>query len=339
VRLDDLTAELVRPFDYATDGTSEFVPFTVPDALPSDWHVGVIVGGSGTGKSLLLSEFGEVTDVSWDDELSIAAHFNDPHDALERLSAAGLMSVPDWVKPHRVLSNGQRFRADLARRIGDGAVVDEFTSVVDRNVARAASCALARFVRANDVRRMVLATVHRDILDWLEPDWVIDTDLGAWRSGRWLRRPDVVLDVYAASHEVWCRFAPHHYLDGSLNRSAHCYVAFWEGELVAFYSVIAYPSGTVTDAWRGHRLVVLPEYQGLGIGPRLSEAVAAHYVANGKRFFAKTAHPRLGGYRDASPLWRPTSKNHMGRNRRGDGHGRWVIQSRWAYSHEFIGKE
>lgn len=50
--------------------------------------------------------------------------------------AVGLSSVPAWLKPHKVLSNGEAFRADVARLLAetppDGiAVVDEFTSVVD----------------------------------------------------------------------------------------------------------------------------------------------------------------------------------------------------------------
>jgi ABC-type ATPase with predicted acetyltransferase domain len=98
----------------------------------------------------------------------------------------GLNSIPSWYKPYAVLSNGERFRADLARKIEDGAVIDEFTSVVDRNVAKAASVALSKYIRKNNIKNVVLSTCHRDILEWLEPDWVIDTDLGEYTEGFFL---------------------------------------------------------------------------------------------------------------------------------------------------------
>jgi GNAT superfamily N-acetyltransferase/ABC-type lipoprotein export system ATPase subunit len=336
VELDELTAELIRPFDYDSTGTENFYPYRLPEGLPEDFSIGVIVGASGTGKSTLLAEFGEPEAPSWDVG-SIASHFDDPIDANEKLSAAGLMSVPEWVKPYHVLSNGQKFRANLARSLHDGAVIDEYTSVIDRNVAKAASVAMSRYVRKNKIRRIVLATVHRDILEYLEPDWVIDTDRGQWTNGRWLQRPSLVLEVYPCGNEIWEHFARYHYLSESLNRSARCYVALWEGQVVGFVATLTYPSGTVQNAYREHRLVVHPDYQGFGIGPRLSEVVAQHYVENGKRYFSKTSHPRLGGYRDAAPRWKPTSKNHM---KRKDGvrEGlKWMIDpNRWSYSHEYI---
>ena len=108
VKMDSLTQELVRPFDYETNGLSTFHPFVLPK-LPSEFNLGVIVGASGTGKSTLLQSFGNPVIPTWDYNKSIASHFDNPVDASERLSAAGLMSVPEWVKPYQVLSNGQKF--------------------------------------------------------------------------------------------------------------------------------------------------------------------------------------------------------------------------------------
>jgi GNAT superfamily N-acetyltransferase/ABC-type thiamine transport system ATPase subunit len=339
VVLDEITQELIKPFDYESDGTEKFYPYLLPTDLPKDFGIGVIVGASGTGKSTLLKSFGSPVSPVWNDG-SIVSNFANAIDANEKLSAAGLMSVPEWVKPFSVLSNGQQFRANLARSLHDEAVIDEFTSVIDRNVAKAASTAMARYVRKNNVKGIVLATCHRDVLEYLEPDWIIDTDRGEWASGRYLHRPDLVLGIYPCSNEVWKHFAPHHYLSESLNKSAHCYLALWNGSVVGFVASIAYPSGTVKEAYREHRLVVHPDFQGFGIGPRLSEAVAQHYLDNGKRYFSKTSHPRLGGYRDQSALWKPTSKNHKRRTDglNLDGKARWSIDpNRWSYSHEYVG--
>jgi GNAT superfamily N-acetyltransferase len=340
VTLDELTSELVKPFDYDTNGTEKFFPFIVPEDLPKDFGIGIIVGASGTGKSTLLKTFSQPKKLEWAPDRTVASHFDSPIDANERLSAAGLLSVPEWVKPYHSLSNGQQFRADLARSLNNGAVIDEFTSVVDRNVAKAASTSMSRYVRKNGLKNIVLASCHRDILEYLEPDWVIDTDRGEWASGRYLHRPELVLEIRSCSNALWSHFAKHHYLSESLNKAAHCYMALWEGQLVGFVASLAYPSGTVQNAFREHRLVVHPDYQGFGIGPRLSEAIANHYVSNGKRYFSKTSHPRLGEYRDNSPVWKPTSKNHMKRTdgMNLEGKSRWSINpERWSYSHEYIG--
>lgn len=340
VDLDELTQDLIRPFDYASEGTEEFYPYLVPNDLPTDFGIGVIVGASGTGKSTLLRHFGSSYIPTWGYNRSIASHFSNAVDANERFAAAGLMSVPEWIKPYSVLSNGQKFRADLARAIGNNAVIDEYTSVIDRNVAKAASTSMARYVRKNGIKGIVLATCHRDVLEFLEPDWIIDTDRGEWSNGRWLQRPELALDIYPAHNSIWQYFSSYHYLSDKLNKASHNYVAVWEGQLVGFVSSMSYPSGTVQNAFREHRVVIHPDYQGFGMGPRLSEVVAQHYIDNGKRYFSKTSHPRLGGYRDQSPLWKPTSKNHMKRKdglTMGQLH-RWQINpDRWSYSHEYIG--
>jgi len=185
VELDDLTRETLRPFDLDPEVATEFCPWLPPEQLPGDFALGVIVGASGSGKSTLLDAFGGPTPApEWHPRRTLASHFADPEDAADRFYAVGLNAVPVWRLPYRVLSNGQQFRADLARVIGDGAVVDEFTSVVDRNVAVGASKALSAWVRRRNVRGMVLATCHRDVIPWLDPDWIIDTDAGTLTVGR-----------------------------------------------------------------------------------------------------------------------------------------------------------
>jgi len=97
---------------------------------------------------------------------------------------------------------------------------------------------------------------------------------------------------------------------------------------------------------REHRTVVLPDYQGLGIGPRISDAVAQIHINEGKRYFSRTAHPRFGGYRDESPLWRKTSKYKKKRDDIASGKLRGKAlynnysfdDTRVCFSHEFIGK-
>ena len=61
--------------------------------------------------------------------------------------------------------------------------------------------------------------------------------------------------------------------------------------------------------------MILPDYQGLGLGVRLSDAIGAIHIQNGLRYFSKTGHIRLGEYRNASKNWRPTTHNMEDRSR------------------------
>jgi GNAT superfamily N-acetyltransferase len=343
VRTDEITDRISECFDYEFTGQSLYEPHKKPH-LPKHFGIGVIYGSSGSGKSSLLQSFGEEEQIHWDCNKAIASHFESADDAIERLSATGLNSIPSWMKPYHVLSNGEAFRADLARRLKSGAVIDEFTSVVNRQVAKSASVAIRRYVDSHSLQNVVIATCHSDILDWIEPDWTFNCDTGDMSVGRCHRRPKINLEILPCSVLLWSRFSKHHYLSAEINRGARCWVAVWDGEAVGFASSIAQPSGTMQNAWRGHRTVVLPDYQGLGIGVLLSDAVAEMHVCNGLRYFSKTAHARMGEHREMSPSWRPTSKNKRARSdyakiqegakEFGYAHKH---KDRVCYSHEYIG--
>lgn len=337
VNIDAITTAATTPFDYTFTGETSFKPAAMPP-LPDTFGIGLIVGASGTGKSTLLDAFGTPTMPEWEPRASIASHFVNADDAIARLTAVGLSCVPTWCKPYHVLSNGEKFRADLARVIGDGAIIDEFTSVVDRNVAQAASRALRRWVNKHDTRRIVIATCHRDVIPWLEPDWIIDTDAQAYvLNPRGCLRPSpVVVKVREVHVSMWKLFAPHHYLTANLSSAAQCFCAFLDDQPAAFAAAITFPNGNFANAWRSSRLVTLPDYQGLGIGVRLSDWVAESYVRKGCLFYGKTTHPVLGAYRDASPNWVATTKNRIARRDSSD-KSRWTISQRLSWSHRYVG--
>lgn len=339
VAVDPLTTAVVEPFDYAFTGTTTFTPAVVPSQLPRDFGVGVIVGASGSGKSTMLREFGAFASPEWADRLSIAAHFASPDEAAQQFAAVGLNAVPTWTKPYRVLSTGERFRADLARSIGSDAVIDEFTSVVDRNVAMGVSASLRRHVETLGIRRLVIATCHRDVLPWLQPDWVIDLDIRCWalRPRECLQRPELVVEIYAGSRAAWDVFSRHHYLTSDIHQAARPFIAVMNGHLVGFVASLPFPNGYIKNGWRAHRSVVLPDFQGLGIGVGLSDWVAEFHTREGRRYFSRTAHPRMIAHRRASGEWRETS--HSGEQRIGGGYRgkRWDAPTRRAgTSHEFV---
>lgn len=158
-----------------------------------DWHIGVIVGPSGSGKTSIaraLADTGSWFDWSpeWSAEPVIEELTRDGEygKATAALAAVGLGSVPSWLRPHHVLSNGEGFRANMAKLLllsndidGAKVVIDEFTSVLDRQVAKVGAGAFAKAWRRKPDRRVILITPHYDILDWVQPDWWIDTAEGA----------------------------------------------------------------------------------------------------------------------------------------------------------------
>ena len=198
--------------------------------LDEAWDIGLIVGPSGSGKSTIARRqwpAAYTTARGWPDDRAVLDGFSADSikDITGTLTAVGFSSPPNWVKPYRVLSNGERFRCDLARAILEGGelvVFDEFTSVVDRTAARIGSAAVAKAIRRFG-RRFVAISCHYDIAAWLQPDWVLDM-ASRQLARRRLQRPPIQLELYRTSPAAWRLFAKYHYLSGSLNRTAHCYL-------------------------------------------------------------------------------------------------------------------
>ena len=278
-----------------------------------DWRIGVVVGPSGSGKtSIGKTLWGGASFYQpdgWPEDAPIVdgiAPGGDFNDVTAALGAVGLGDVPAWLRPYRVLSNGERFRADLARIIAEKpsrVVIDEFTSVVDRQIAKVGAGAFAKSWRRTG-GQAVLLTCHYDVLDWLEPDWVYDTRDGTFTRGsvQW-RRPRLDVEIREGGWDLWPLFEPHHYLKLPRMVAARCYVAFIEGEPIAHVGVAtnsrASKQGTTVEA-RACRLVVMPEWQGAGVGMRFLNAVCElQRTGNGRlpgrrmTTLFHTSHPQL----------------------------------------------
>lgn len=340
---DEYTDYIKEHFDYSASESLVEIPMISDICSKSDWNILVICGSSGSGKSTILRRLGDIYSYDWDNSIGVISNFKhlSPKDATMALCAMGLASVPSWVRPYEVLSNGEKHRADLAMAIsrsGDDIVfIDEFTSVVDRNSAKAMSNALQKYVR-REGKRVVLATCHYDILEWLQPDYIYDLNKGGvLERGDYLRRPQIELQVFRTTHDTWKFFKKHHYMTEDLNKSASCFVFTWNNQLVAFAAVLPQPSGYFQKGVRGSRTVVLPDFQGLGIGSSITDFLGGIYKSGGFRYFTKTVNPKLGEYRNLSDSWKQTAKNgRVIRSSQSNMHKNQ--KTRASYCHEYVGK-
>ena len=281
------------------------------------WNVGLITGPSGSGKTLIAREmFGAeaLKSYEWDDR-PVVDNFGDDHpieSITDMCQAVGFNTIPAWMRPYKVLSNGEQFRVNMARTLleREGVIaVDEFTSVVDRQVAKIVSNAIQKRVRKND-RQFVAVSCHDDIIEWLQPDWIYETasNTFTWRSLR--RRPEIAVALTRVPYRYWSIFAPFHYLTAELNRAAKCYVLSIDGKPAAFGGVLFRPLKvkTVSNIYELSRLVTLPDYQGLGLAFVLTDALASAYRSLGQRFHTYPAHPPLIRSFARSDQWVCTKK-------------------------------
>lgn len=277
-----------------------------------DWAIGLIVGPSGSGKSTVAknlwpNEYGHA--IEWGNG-SVIDDFPD-HLSIESisdaLSSVGFSTVPAWLRPYGVLSNGEQFRTEIARRMleQDGViVVDEFTSVVDRQVAKVACHSVQKFVRRQG-KQLVAVTCHHDVEDWLQPDWVYEPSTGEFRWRSVQPRPQISVEVARLDRKAWSIFAPFHYLTAELHPSARCFGLWAEGTLAAFTATLPMPHKTARIT-RVTRTVCLPDWQGLGLAPKLVEVVASAYKARGRRLRKYPAHPAYIKRGHRKRLWKMT---------------------------------
>ena len=299
---DEYTRYVCESFDIQdSTKTSVEIPVNFAECRNFDWNIGVIYGGSGTGKSTLLKHFGSIRTIKFDECKSVISNFDwlQPSDACLLLSSMGLSSVPTWLRPYRTLSNGEQYRVQLAYLVGSAkeeevVLVDEYTSVVDRDVAKAMSYALQKFIRKNN-KKIILASCHFDIMEWLQPDWTYSPLKGRVERHDYLRqtRPKIEFSLFRCRYETWRIFKHHHYLTQDLNKAAKCFCLTWNDKPTAFIAILPLPSGTLQNAFRVSRLVVLPDYQGLGFGMQLLNYFGSMYKSLDKKLYIKTSNPSL----------------------------------------------
>ena len=290
----------------------------------------VLCGASGSGKTSIGKQiFGENKIVNLSDGWNIdrpivddIAPDGDFNTVTGLLASVGLGDVPAWLRPFAVLSNGEQFRAGLARLICEKpseTVVDEFTSVIDRQIAKIGSHAFQKaWRRENPNGKVVLISPHYDIVDWLSPDWVIDTNAKTFVRGCPRQRPKINLEIRKVNGSYWRYFKPHYYLDLPMPIAAEYFIGTVDGELACHLAVSPWFH---LNGYRATRLVTMPEWQGSGIGTRFLDEIAQYHLeGNGRKgkqlpTYFHTSHPQLCAALRRSPKWVQVSAKLYGANK------------------------
>lgn len=297
--------------------------FDEPPSVDEEWRVGLIVGRSGSGKSTVArSRYADAEFASyrWNDRAVVDNFAPRPFDEIaDALAAVGFSSLPCAARPYATLSGGERFRCDVAKALLDArkpiVVVDEFASVVDPDVARSASLAVRKAIDrgAFGKTRLIAIACRERIAEWLQPDWVLDMDSGLLTRGR-LRRPKLQIRVYEGKRRHWDAFKDCHYLSGTLMPAVRVRVATISTEKSDSETLAAFAAIMQVEGRKGlkrvHRLVVAPQFQGIGIGSAFLDALgemererdARLTIVTGNAFFVrKLARSRKWRFKGAYP--------------------------------------
>lgn len=157
--------------------------FVLYDGLEMDIEQGDIVyvtGQSGSGKSVLLRDIkeqlsagglhvGDLADMPMLDTPLINQIGATTDEGVRLLNQAGLGDAYLYCRKPSELSDGQKYRFQLAKLIEAGAqvwVADEFAAVLDRQTAKIVAYNVSRAARKHGAT-LVVATTHTDLREYL----------------------------------------------------------------------------------------------------------------------------------------------------------------------------
>ena len=177
---DNYTEYVCQKYDiqFNEEHITEIPMLNIDELNTFNWNIGINCGNSGSGKSTILNQLGELIKPQYDYNKAIISQFPNltENEVTELFCAVGLSSVPIWLHKPNELSNGEMARFELAWIIANSKnneiiLYDEFTSVVNRDSAKSLSYSLQRYIRDHNLK-IILASCHFDIIEWLRPDWV-----------------------------------------------------------------------------------------------------------------------------------------------------------------------
>lgn len=291
--------------------------------IETPFSIGLILGASGSGKTTLAKQmFGQdCFKTVLDETKPIIEQFPETYDyesSAAILAGVGLTQVPCWIRPVYTLSNGQKARAEAALLMCNPSltVIDEWTSVVDRTVAKVMSHCIQKHARAQN-RRIVLLSCHYDVVEWLNPDWIIDCNKGEYVDRRSLwrdanRSEQLRFDIRETDKDSWRYFSKYHYLSDKLPGGHTRYFGLFHGQdQVGFICYANYVPHRLEQKFRkqkmimhANRIVVHPDYAGIGLGILMTTETAKYMTAQNFRVMCKFSSVPVYRAMMKSPSWR-----------------------------------
>lgn len=283
--------------------------------ITSDYKVGLILGASGSGKTTLAKSifgascFDEILDPGKPviDQFPVSYSYDD---RVASLTGIGLTSIPCWIRVAATLSNGQKARAEAALQIAqdkDTIVIDEWTSVVNREVGKVMSHAIQKHARKTN-KKIVLLSCHYDVVDWLNPDWIIDCNTETYKDRRSMvgshkRTDQLRFDIKRCETKQWKYFSKYHYLSETLPSGKVLAYGLYHGSDQIGFTCFANYSWNDKRMMHSNRVVIHPDYIGLGLGIQLATEASQHMHSMGYIVKAKFTSVAMYKLRKNHPRW------------------------------------
>lgn len=157
-------------------------------------------------------------------------------------------------------------------------------------------------------------------------------------------KPNIPLTVRRVEPNVWnsLRFFTHHYLTSALNKSCKCLLFEWEGNPVAFVGIINTPGKGRPYSCAVSRIVILPQFQGLGLFKKIMDFCGGIVKSLGEGYdlYIKTAHALAKISLDRNPNWEGTVFDGKSRKSKQETSGRYKNHLlRVSCCKKYVGKE
>lgn len=160
------------------------------------------------------------------------------------------------------------------------------------------------------------------------------------------QRPQIKLTVRRVEATVWNMFKKSHYLTAEMNKSCKCLLFEWNNVPVAFVGILNTPRKGIPYGCSVSRIVVLEDYQGLGLSTQIFNFVGGIVKSlsdegHDYRLYIKTAHSKFGLALSKNPNTRGTAFDGKGRDKKAIEHDKHRYRNRLqrvSYCKEYIGE-
>lgn len=160
------------------------------------------------------------------------------------------------------------------------------------------------------------------------------------------QRPQIKLTVRRVEPTVWNIFKKSHYLTAEMNKSCKCLLFEWNNIPVGFVGILNTPRKGIPYGCSVSRIVILPDYQGLGISTMIFNFVGGIVKSlsddeHDYRLYIKTAHSKFGEALGRNPNVKGTAFDGKGRDKKAIEHDKHRYRNRLqrvSYCKEYIGE-